>query len=299
MQFNLAHFSDVHLGPVTLRDVFEDFRLKRLIGGISWLRRRRIFLPRIGAALLADISKYSPDHIAFTGDLVNISAKGEFIRGKRWLGKAGAPDVLSFIPGNHDAYVPISYEKGLAHWQPWFTGDSNKPNQFPYLRLRRNIALIGLSTALPQSLYSARGTLGDAQRNALRIMLQDMRLKGFCRIVMIHHPPAPGLSMVQRSLTDAAELVEILKAEGAELVIHGHNHYAMQNIIEGQTRQIPVIGVPAATGSGIHGEAAQWNLYSIARLKGQWQITMEPHRWDPALQAFHAGDSLLLSQETP
>lgn len=299
MAFKLAHFSDVHLGPVTLHDVLGDFRLKRLLGGISWLRRRKIFLPRIGTRLLADIATCEPDHIAFTGDLVNISAKGEFIRGQRWLEAAAPPDFLSFTPGNHDAYVPVSYDDGLAHWQPWFTGDSQKPRQFPYLRLRKNIALIGLNTASPQSLYSAGGTLGEEQLNSLRELLQDMRLKGFCRVVMIHHPPAPGLAMPQRCLSDAAELVEILKAEGAELVIHGHNHYAMQNSVEGQTRAIPLIGVPAATGSGHHGEVAQWNLYSIARNKGQWQITMEPHRWDPASQAFHAGESLQLSQEVP
>jgi 3',5'-cyclic AMP phosphodiesterase CpdA len=297
--FKLAHFSDVHLGPVTLHDVFGDFRLKRLLGGLSWLRRRRIYLPRIGAALLADIATQNVDHMAFTGDLVNIAAEGEFVRGRHWLEAAAPPDFLSFTPGNHDAYVPISYDKGLGHFQPWFTGDSQKPNQFPYLRLRKNIAFIGLNTASPQSLYSAGGTLGMVQLNSLRVMLQDMRLKGFCRVVMIHHPPAPGLAMAQRSLTDSAELVEILKAEGAELVIHGHNHYAMQNSIEGQTRKIPLTGVPAATASGHHGEAAQWNLYSIARRKGQWQIAMEPHRWDPALQAFIAGDSLQLSQEAP
>lgn len=299
MDFRLAHFSDVHLGPVTLADALGDFRLKRLIGGLSWLRRRKIHLPEIAASLLADIAAARPDHIAFTGDLVNIAAKGEFIRGRRWLEKAGPADFLSFTPGNHDAYVPISYENGMAHWQPWFTGDSQKPNEFPYLRLRRNIALIGLSTARPQNLYSAKGTLGKTQRSALALLLQDMRLKGFCRVVMIHHPPAPGLAMTQRALTDAAELAEILKAEGAELVIHGHNHRAMHNSLAGQAMQIPLIGVASASSSGHHAEPAQWNLYSIARRKGQWQITLQPHRWNPALQAFSAGDNVQINQVVP
>ena len=299
MDFRLAHFSDVHLGPIGLADVLGDFRLKRVIGGFSWLRRRKIHLPEIASALLTDLAAAHPDHIAFTGDLANIAAKGEFIRGRRWLEHAGTPDFLSFTPGNHDAYVPISYEKGLAHWQPWFTGDSQKPNEFPYLRLRRNIALIGLSTARPQNLFSARGTLGEAQRKALALLLQDMRLKGFCRVVMIHHPPAPGLAMSQRALTDAAELAEILKAEGAELVIHGHNHRAMHNTLQGQTKQIPLIGVASATSWGPHGEPAQWNLYSIARSKGQWQITLEPHRWNPTLKAFSAGPTVQINQEAP
>jgi 3',5'-cyclic AMP phosphodiesterase CpdA len=299
LQFRLAHFSDVHLGPLSISDAFRDLRLKRLIGGISWMRRRRIHLPKIANAALADIAAAQPDHIAFTGDLVNIAARGEFLRGREWLETAGAPDHLSFTPGNHDAYVHVDHEHGLALWQPWYLGDSNKPNHFPFLRLRRNIALIGLSTAQPQKIHSAQGRLGETQRNALRIMLQDLRLKGFCRVVMIHHPPAPGLAMPQRALTDAAELVEILKVEGAELVIHGHNHRAMHNSLKSETKSIPLIGVASASASGQHGETAQWNLYSIARNMGQWQITLEPHRWNHSLQAFEAGDSLLLNQDAP
>lgn len=288
----------MHLGPVTLADAFGDFRLKRVIGAISWLRRRRTHFPNIAAAMLEDIAAAHPDHIAFTGDLVNISSQGEFLRGRRWLEKAGPANFLSYTPGNHDAYVPIAYEKGFAHWQPWSTGDSSKPDQFPFLRLRRNIALIGLSTARPQNLVNARGTLGAGQLKALAAVLQDMRLKGFCRVVMIHHPPAPGLAMSKRALTDAADLVEILRAEGAELVIHGHNHRAMLNRIEGNGKSIPLVGVASASSSGHHGEPAQWNLYSIARNSGQWHITMTPHRWFPDLQAFKAGDSLQLNKET-
>lgn len=295
----MAHFSDVHLGPLALSDVFAGFRLKQLIGGLSWLRRRKIHLPQIAEAMLADIAREQPDHIAFTGDLINIAAHSEFLRGRQWLEKVGPPDIVSFTPGNHDAYVPVSFENGLAHWQPWFTGDAKKSDQFPYLRLRRNVALIGLSTAQPQNLYRANGTLGEAQRNALRLLLQDMRLKGFCRVVMIHHPPAPGLAMGARALTDADELAQILKAEGAELVIHGHNHHAMHTWLEGVGGPIPVIGVASASGSARHGEPAQWNLYCISRQKGQWQITLEPHRWNPSLQAFQRGDSLALNPEAP
>ena len=289
----------MHLGPLSPHDVFAQFKLKRLIGGLSWLSRRKIHLPKIADVMLIDIAAAKPDHIAFTGDLANIAAPNEFKRARAWLEKAGSPDFLSFTPGNHDAYVPLSHDHGLAYWQPWFLGDNKKPNQFPYVRLRRNIALIGLSTARPQNLVTARGTLGETQRNALRAVLQDMRLKGFCRVVMIHHPPAPGLASPARALTDAAELAEILEEEGAELVIHGHNHRAMLNTLDGKTGKIPLVGVAPASSSGHHGEPAQWNMYLIARSKGQWQITMQHHRWNRTLQGFVAGDSLPLGQSTP
>jgi 3',5'-cyclic AMP phosphodiesterase CpdA len=99
---------------------------------------------------------------------------------------------------------------------------------FPYVRLRRNVALIGLSTAVPQPLHRASGILGPTQLDALEILLNDLRERGFARVVMIHHPPLPGLASSRKALIDAGQLRNVLEAQGAELVLHGHNHEHMQ-----------------------------------------------------------------------
>ncbi len=64
-----------------------------------------------------------------------------------------------------------------------------------YVRLRRNVALIGVSSAVPQPLHRASGILGPTQiERSLGLILHDLRERGYARVVMIHHPPLPGLA---------------------------------------------------------------------------------------------------------
>ncbi len=303
MAFTFAHFSDVHLGPMPPGAVWQDFAFKRVLGGLSWaLRRRAIHSPAVAEALVADIQAHNPDHIAFTGDLINIAAKPEFPRGARWLAKVGSVDAVSFVPGNHDAYVHVTDHDGLRHFSDYMAGDLKRPEGsdgkvFPFVRLRRNVAFIGLDTARPQSLWRAGGTLGDTQLNMLGVQLRDLKARGFYRVVMLHHPPLPGLAVARKALTDAAALQSVLKAEGAELVLHGHNHRRMFNTFAWEGGVAAVNGVPSAssTGHGAH-EAAEWHHYSVDRSKAQWRTTLTVRalvggttRFEsqPAIELFH------------
>jgi 3',5'-cyclic AMP phosphodiesterase CpdA len=97
---------------------------------------------------------------------------------------------------------------------------------------------------------------------------------------MIHHPPAPGLAHSWRSLSDAADLKLVLEQEGAELVIHGHNHTRTLNWLDSSHGAVPIIGVPSASmiDGGMH-EAASWNNYEIDRAKGKWQTLVSIRQW--------------------
>jgi 3',5'-cyclic AMP phosphodiesterase CpdA len=281
MGFSLAHFSDVHLGPLPKGSAFANFSPKRVIGAISWaFNRRQIHRPEIAMALIEDIKNSRPDHISFTGDLVNIAALSEFRRGAEWLNNIGPSDGISFVPGNHDAYVAVPWAKSLGLFENYMTSDLRQEEQFPFVRLRRNIALIGVNGAIPQSLTHAGGNVGEAQRQRLREKLKTLRERGFYRTVMIHHPPAPGLAHSWRSLSDAADLKLVLEQEGAELVIHGHNHTRTLNWLDSSHGAVPIIGVPSASmiDGGMH-EAASWNNYEIDRAKGKWQTLVSIRQW--------------------
>jgi Calcineurin-like phosphoesterase len=168
----LAHLSDVHLAPLP-RLAMKELRGKRLFGYQSWrFRRRHIHEQEIANLIAADVRAANPDHIALTGDLINLSAKLEYGIGAQWLAGLGRPDQLTFVPGNHDAYVPMSWDKGLGLWAAYMTGDlrmagaqgtSALANPFPFVRQRRNIALVGVSTALPQPIGYATGRMGASQ----------------------------------------------------------------------------------------------------------------------------------------
>ncbi len=87
--FTLAHLSDPHLGPIPtprLRELIN----KRGLGIINWYRRRhRHHHADVLGAIVADMKAQSPDHIAVTGDLVNVSLDVEFANAARWLDTLG------------------------------------------------------------------------------------------------------------------------------------------------------------------------------------------------------------------
>jgi 3',5'-cyclic AMP phosphodiesterase CpdA len=292
----IAHISDVHLGPLPPVKAGE-MTSKRLVGYNSWIfRRRGIHAPAITAEILRDIKAAGPDHLMVTGDLVNIALKREFINGASWLQHAGPPEWISFVPGNHDAYVPVAWEDGLGLWGDYMTGDlavrGARPTgsvamAFPYVRQRRNIALIGVTTGVPTRPGRASGTLGPAQLEALAATLSNLRQRGFYRLLMIHHPPLPGLAKQRKALTDAAELAGILQDEGCDLVVHGHNHTATRHQLASRHGTVHVIGVPSASSNGARNtEPSAWNEYTIRRVSGQWQCTVNTRVWQAAQRAF-------------
>ncbi len=293
LKFTLAHLSDVHLGPMPLSAGFADFRLKRLIGMTSWMiKRRHRHDPTVAAALLADIVDHKPDHVANTGDMVNIAAACEFPPARRWLEKLGPPDRVSYVPGNHDAYVPIAHARGMGHFDDFMRGEmrsglEDPAAQFPYVRLRRNIALIGLNTGQPQALHRASGSLGAPQLRDLELILDDTRSRGYCRVVLIHHPPLPGLAPPRRGLVDAEAFAAVVKRTGAELVLYGHNHRLKEDRVEGPTGPVPVLGVASASiGQSGHHPSAAWRLFAIDRAKGKWHIKMMTRQWSHDTRSF-------------
>jgi len=264
---------------------------KRIVGYNSWMfRRRAIHDPQVASEIVRDIKSAQPNHIMVTGDLVNIALHGEFINGENWLRNLGKPDLVSFVPGNHEAYVPIQWDQGMGHLGDYMTGDLTVPGAtttpdvampFPYVRQRRNIALIGVTTAIPTIPGRASGALGTAQLEALAKTLKNLRTKGFYRILMIHHPPLPGLAKQRKALTDAQSLKDVLDDEGCDLVVHGHNHSTMHNTLTSRHGPVHILGVPSATSNGSHStEPAAWNEYHIRRASGRWQCTVNTRCWD-------------------
>lgn len=304
--FTLAHLSDVHLGPLPPGAAFRDFALKRIIGTLSWkLNRHRLHDATVADAIAADIAATRPDHVAVTGDIVNVAAHAEFPRAAEWMERLGSPRDVTFVPGNHDAYVDCRWESGLSHLAPWMTGDMRVGDTqstgqiatpFPFVRLRKNIALIGLSTAVPQPLRLAGGTLGSVQLRSLAALLRDLRERGYARVVLIHHPPFPGLAIPRKALRDAEELHAIIAQEGAELLLHGHNHRHMLSPLETRYGMAHAVGVPSASMAvaGHHTPAA-WYKHTITRIDGRWRTDVTVRSYDPATGGIATASEFLLS----
>jgi 3',5'-cyclic AMP phosphodiesterase CpdA len=275
--FILAHLSDIHLAPLPRPNPFE-LLSKRGLGYINWLRkRRRVHRADMLARVVADLKARKPDHIAVTGDLVNLSLTTEFAPACAWLAGLGDANAVTAVPGNHDSYVRSAETLALQHWADYMRGDNNE--NFPFVRRRGPLSIIGLSTSLPTAPLSATGQLHGNQLARLADILEALGRENAFRVVLIHHPPTEGAHHFRR-LRDAAEMREVLRKFGAELVLHGHHHEASLTWLPGPQQRVPVIGVPSASGSpDFHDDPAGYNLYEIDGEPGAWRCTMMARGW--------------------
>lgn len=270
--FVLAHLSDPHLAPLPPPRVTE-LAGKRIGGFINWRRnRRRVHLSTLLERIVADVKLRAPDHIAVTGDLLNLSLAAEYMPALAWLQRLGSGHDVTLIPGNHDAYVRAMAGHPQRHWADYMRGDTPGEGAFPFLRRRGPATLIGLSTAVPAPAFRATGRLGPAQLGALAEMLGRLQHENVFRIVLLHHPPLIGSARQHDRLLDEDAFLDVLRATGAELVLHGHEHVHSLRWLDGPKRPIPAVGVPSASAAaGGKYDAAGYNLYRIEAQTGGWR----------------------------
>jgi 3',5'-cyclic AMP phosphodiesterase CpdA len=244
-------------------------------GYINWQRRRRfIHDPGTLAAIVADLRRQTPDHIAVTGDIANIALAAEFSQGRDWLERLGSAQEVTFVPGNHDIYVRAAAKFAGRQWGAYMS-DDDAAGGFPFVRRRGNIALIGLSTGVPTAPFLATGWLGTNQLAGLAAVLNRLKNENVFRVVLIHHPPVSTAAR-HKQLLDAPVLKRVIAAHGADLLLHGHDHLHMINWLDGPSgTRVPAVGVPSASAKGDTGrDLAAYNLYQIDGTRGAWQCAL-------------------------
>lgn len=268
----LAHLSDPHLAPLP-RPHPRELLNKRALGFLNWRRRRhKIHRLDVLARLVHDLKDQKPDHIALTGDLLNIALPAEFQLSRVFLDHLGAPDEVSFVPGNHDYYVRQAGRYFGAHWGDFMRGDTGEAGAFPYLRRRGPLAIVGLSSAVPTPPFMATGELGPEQCEALSEVLLTLQRENLFRVLLIHHPPESKPNHRFKRLVDAESFRAVLKKRGADLVLHGHDHVHSVIMLEGPRGPIPAVGVPSASCFGGEADPAAYNLYFVARAEKGFRV---------------------------
>jgi 3',5'-cyclic AMP phosphodiesterase CpdA len=272
IMYHLAHLSDPHLGPLPRPSIWQ-LMSKRLTGYINWKRNRaKSFSDLYLNALVADLAERQIDHIALTGDLVNIALPEETRLAGIWLQRLGTPEHVSLVPGNHDAYTAGGLRNALQQWCPYMLGDQkDRTPTFPYLRRRGPLAIIGCSSAITTLPFMATGSFSRSQEEATAKLLEQTR--ECFRVVLIHHPPFPGATPFHKRLIGAERFRGMIAEYGAELVLHGHTHIHSHEQIMGPTGNVPVIGVPSASnGTGHKAPAGCYNLFSVQGQSNNWQV---------------------------
>ena len=251
-----------------------------------------------------------------TGDLTHISLPSEFRRAAEQLRDLGEPDKVFLIPGNHDCYVDVPASEGWDHWAEYLRGDteayadaeiaehlSPSPSpgvapryaDFPTVRMHGRLATIGLCSAIPTPMFRAGGMLGPAQLERLEGLLELLRSRGLCRVLMIHHPVAMKGEPERRALWDGEALRAILARTGAELVIHGHKHRRLVNYVDGPVGPIPVVGVPSSSEVGSEpSKRAQYHVYTVRPDGEGYAVSAEARAYCADNESFGSVDGAVL-----
>lgn len=268
--------------------------LKQTLGWLKWtLKRSKEHRTEVLDALVEDLRTTQPDHVVVTGDLTNLGMEAEFPAAVRWLQQLGGPQQVSIVPGNHDTYSFSSSDVLWQHWVDYLQSDSQeRARDFPTLRVRGPVALIGVSSAHPTNLFYASGSVGKEQLVRLEQLLHDLAGSGLCRVVLLHHPLSKEGIPQRRRLSDAQAVRDILQRAGADLVLHGHIHQTSVLTVPGRDHDIPVIGVrsSSAVGHTPH-KRSRYHLYRIEPLdpsqdSRRFRITMVTRGYDGTQRGF-------------
>ncbi|MBY6205461.1 metallophosphoesterase family protein [Halomonas denitrificans] len=237
-----VHLTDPHLTPLTGRWP-PGWPSKRWLSWLSWQRRRRHLHVRERLdALIEAAREHAPDAWALTGDLCQTGTAEEIEVATRWLEQLAPAERILLTPGNHDVFGADSRRRVDLRWARWLHGPIDR------VAVRRfgPATLIAVDSAVVTRVGSAAGRIGARARDRLGAALRDAR--GTFRVVLIHHPPAPGLCKRRKALADDAELADLLAREGAGLVLHGHLHHDRRHdltAVDGST--IPLLCTASAS----------------------------------------------------
>lgn len=268
----LVHLTDPHLSSLDgVR--FSSLLGKRLSGYLSWRNNRsKHHLPAVLERLVAAVRAENADQLLLTGDLVQIGLESELRQASEWLAALDTPEKVMLVPGNHDIYAGGSAATVSRLWSdylfqsaaPAAAGDLTA--RFPLRRRLGKIDLIGLSSGCVTPVFMASGRLGRAQLNRLEAMLQKSVAEGQAVVILIHHPPLPGMTNSRKALADAAALEVILSRHPPALILYGHLHVNRERQM-GETRLY-------CTASASNARDASYRVIDIGERGDGWDFHM-------------------------
>lgn len=276
----IAHLSDLHL--LALKGVpARRFLNKRLTGWVNLrLKRGSIHRSEYVRAIAREIARLDVEHVVVTGNLTNLALESEYELARELLEKDLGldPSRVTIVPGNHDLYTrgAMTSRRFENYFGIWLQSDLPElavdagAGRFPVVKLRGDVAIVALSSAVPRLPLVAAGELGRAQRDALARVIAHPEVAARTLVLALHHPAVHGWSRIKthvEGLRDAAELVTHLQEVPRGLLLHGHLHRRLQRSIPTGSGHILQVG---ATSASLHHDEpdrmAGFNLYDVDAL---------------------------------
>ena len=232
---------------------------KRGLGFINWQRKRKnIHRPEILDAITRDLKTCPLDHIAVTGDLVNLSLPDEYARARQWLETIGRPADVTVVPGNHDVYVRGVEQAPAKFWGDYMRGDDGLRSLSVRAAARRRCA----DRALDRTADGA--VPGDRLARQQAALAVRRRARSNPRLVPRRaHPSSAGKPAAAFSAASDRRCGFAPRAGGK-----GRRAFAAwprSSLVARLARwaggkKIPAVGVPSASASAPHGERRRGRL---------------------------------------
>jgi 3',5'-cyclic-AMP phosphodiesterase len=227
----VAHLSDLHLleeGHEARRGEARR-RLKYISLGRPYDPRAR---RKRAAEALAASKRSGADHLVLTGDLTEDGLEAQFAILAELLDASGwAPQRVTLIPGNHDAYTSgeawaLALAGPLAPYRA--TSTLGAPVRLP------GLMILPLSTSLAQHYTRSSGALAAGALAGVEAAAAESRRSGEALVLAMHHPPRrnplPPLQWID-GFRDHAALGALLAAHDHAHVLHGHTHLATDHAV--------------------------------------------------------------------
>lgn len=310
-EFVIIQLSDVHFGS---KHYFSSLPLASEM--VPELDR-----PSLSKYLVESLaSSHNPgDFLVVTGDLTQMALTEEFEDAAACVqvvanalnnGGRNAGKNFAIIPGNHDVNWSIQQADPKARYlgfAPYIRFRSSLglhiDNQVEPERLYEitnlidvyNCVIVGFNSAVLEGPDDHRGYIGESQfKNAIEEMNTLCRDKQPFKIALMHHHLTPVSSLessIKRAddvLRDAAYIKTELLENGFNLVLHGHRHFAHEEMIDqsgdGSNKLLIVgCGSSGVVNSERDSQPLQYNRISIRPLreKGVIAITVSKMFFDP------------------
>lgn len=197
---------------------------KRVIGQMNlWFNRRFHFrIDRLGA-MVERATAVLPDAVLLSGDLTTTALPGEFAAAMALLDPLVKSVPTWAVPGNHDRYTFTAARRRVFER---YLGEHTTRDWPLHRRLAPGLHLVGLDPTRP-NIVSDRGRLPAPQLDKLRGILDELAPTD--RLIVLCHytlgtPPGYHHEAPRHRMTNAAELLDILRGDRPTLYLHGHQH---------------------------------------------------------------------------